>query len=275
MSPERVHTSARLRRGAAGLEFRTPRPPRRFTGKRLRLRRILRMLILLLFIGLLGEAIFALYHSPRFNLIAVEIQGAGPISEKLIRAKAPAPGLNLFALSEEAIAQNIQRGKSYSFLQKVEIKRRPPGILVIRVQERRAVAYLKQPWGRALLDKAGVVFFSPNPLPKALPELQGIELEQDSLGRPLMGEKAKALQEGLAALTKSPKLKLKSLVIDDRGGLTAQLEGGVELRLGEPENLEAKVNRAEIALSGPGKQTAAEYLDISAPEAPVWKPKGP
>jgi len=273
MSPERVHTSARLRRGAAGLEFRSPRPPRRFTGKRLRFRRILRMLILALCIGLLGEVIYTLYHSPRFNITAVKVEGAGLVSELMIREIAPAPGFNLFALQDEEIVRKIQQKKNFSFVQKIEVRRRPPGTLLIKVQERRPVAFLQQPWGRILLDSGGVAFYSPNSLPKNLPELQGLAVEQASLGHPLKGERAKALQEGLAALTKSPKLKLQFLTIDERGELTAQLVGGAELRLGEADNLEEKVRRAEIALSGPGKPEEVEYLDLSAPDAPVWKPK--
>jgi cell division protein FtsQ len=275
MSPERVTTSSRLRRGTAGLEFRTPHAPRRSGRRRLRVRLILQLLILALVIVLLGEVIYALYHSPRFALTAITIEGAGPASESLIREKLPASGGNLFAFPEQRFRRELGRDARFSFLAQVKLTRRLPGTLKIKVEERRPVAYLEQSWGRVYLDSRGRIFQTPDPPPAGLPELRGVVLPEDAPGGGFTGAKAEALQKGLAALTKSPKLKVQLLTVDDRDWLTARLQSGLELRFGAPEQLEEKVQRAEVALSQPGQPRSAEYYDFSAPEAPVWKPKGP
>jgi cell division protein FtsQ len=273
MSPERVSTSSRLRRGTAGLEFRSPHPPRRYGRMRLRARVILQSVILLLVIVLLGEVIYALYHSPRFTLTAIVIEGASPASEKLLRQSLPPPGGNLFAFPEARIRRLLGREQQFSFLSQVRLTRRLPGTLKVRVQERLPVAFLDQSWGLAYVDAQGRIFQTPSPPPPGLPELRGVALPAEAAGKEFSGNKAEGLEKGLAALTKSPKLKVQWLAIDDKLWLTARLRGGEELRLGAAEQLAEKVQRAEIALSRPDRPPA-EYYDFSAPEAPVWKPKG-
>jgi cell division septal protein FtsQ len=222
---------------------------------------------------LVGEAVYTLYHSPRFDLVAVKVIGAGPKGELLIRKKLPVPGISLFAISRTALERALINREELSFVRRVAVKRRLPGTLLVTVQQRRPIAYLDQPWGEALLDAGGVVFTSPDSRPRDLPELQGLEVPEQALGKVLSGDRAKALQEGLAALAKSPKLKIKVLAIDKRGWLTAYLAEGPELRLGEAKNLATKVAQVEVALTQTKAQQAAVYLDFSAPEAPVWKPK--
>ena len=267
--PLRANTSSRLRRGASGLEVNRPgHRPRR--SRRLRFRRLLWLIVCALVIVLMAEAAFALFTSYRFNLKEVRVEGADAGSVPLILQQAPAvPGGNIFSLRTGKIARRI---KALSFVETVKIKRRPPNALLVVVSERKPTAYFRQGEKIILLDRSGLAFTHPQPDLKALTKLQGLEASGNVIGRRIGGTKAAILLKGLSAFAQNPDMKVKALMIDAQGWLTAQLTSGVQLRLGPAEQLEEKLSLAQTALSRLGSLRPAEYLDLSAPEAVVWKP---
>lgn len=261
--------SAGLRRGRAGIEISPRSRGRPGRSRRLRVRRVLWLIAAALMLTLAGEVVYAAYTSYRFTLRRVIVEGASPATRALVLQQAPAPGPNLFALSKKQLARRVQ---SLSFVQSVALDRRPPGTLVIQVKERRPIACLRQGEQNIFLDDAGVAFARPGPLPAGLIEMRGISLSRSAMGRPTSGTAAAALLRGLFALAQNPNLKVKLLTADGNGWLTAQLASGCELRFGPAAQLEKKCQLAEAALAALGPARPAEYLDLSAPEAPVWKP---
>ena len=265
---ERANASSRLRRGASGLEVNRPghRPGR---SRRLRFRRLLWLIVFSLVMVLIAEAAFALFTSYRFNLKEVRVEGAGAGSVPLILQQAPAvPGGNIFSLRTGKIAQRI---KALSFIETVKIMRRPPNALLVIVSERKPAAYFFQGEKIILLDRSGLAFTHPKPDLKALTELRGLE-PSANVGRRVGGANAAILLKGLLAFAQNPSMSVKMLMVDAQGWLTAQLNSGVQLRLGPAEQLEEKLQLAQTALSRLGSLRPAEYLDLSAPEAVVWKP---
>ncbi len=227
--------------------------------------------VFLLTLVLAAEVALALFTSPRFAIQQIRVEGAGPLSVPLITGQAAVRlGSNLFSFPTK---QTARRVKAISSVGSVRIKKLPPRTLLISVTERRPVARLSLPWGSGLLDPAGLFFVRPGPAPEGLPELQGLSLSPQAVGHPLKGAKAVALRKGLAALAQNPYFKVKILAVDARGWLTAHLASGTELRLGEATQLPGKLALAQEALSRVKGTQTAEYVDVCAPEAIVWKPR--
>lgn len=269
-SPSRKQAQARLRRSAAGVELATRKPKQARGPRRVRFARLLWLVILGLTLLLVGEIIFALFTSYRFTLTRVEVQGASAATRPLVLQQAPrTPGPNLFALRTGRLVEKLHR---LSFVSSVALQRKPPGTLLIKVSERLPIAFFNGASGPIFVDHAGLAFTKPGPLPSGLVELQGLDPKQRALGRRLQGRNATSLLKGLSALLNSSKLRVKTLTVDGRGWLTVWLASGTELRLGATDQLERKLQLAELAIAG-GPSKDAEYLDLSAPEAVVWKPR--
>ena len=56
--------------------------------------------------------------------------------------------------------------------------------------------------------------------------------------------------------------------VDDRHGVVAELNGGIELRFGAPGSADQKWQAAATVLADP-KLTSATYIDLSVPSRPV------
>ena len=262
---------SRLRRGTSGLEFSPARRRRPIRSRRLRLRRLLWLIALSLGLILAGEILAAAFTSPRFAIQEVQIKGIDRFSlPLLVQETPPSIGANLFSFPTRRIARRLQ---SLAFIAEVKVKRKPPGTLLIFVKQRRPVGWLRQPWGVVLVDETAVAFVHPGPVPEGVPELRGLALSPRAIGERISGTKAFLLRKGLCALAQNPELKVNLLAVDERGWLTAHLCSGMELRLGPAKELERKLNLARVALSQLGKAAAFEYLDLSTPEAAVWKPR--
>ncbi|NIM07045.1 MAG: FtsQ-type POTRA domain-containing protein [Armatimonadetes bacterium] len=266
----RKSSASRLLRGSSGLEFSPRSRGRPGRSRRLRFRRALLCIVVLLSIVLAAECAVALFTSHRFALREVKVEGVSESALPLVLKHAPSPGPNLFSLPGRQIASKIQ---ALSFVEEVDLKRRPFGTLIIRVKERRPIAYLKQKGQTVFVDGAGIAFLLQETIPGGIPELSGIEISAESIGRPISGTKATALCKGLAALTKNSTIKAKRLVVDERGWLTAHLVSGTELRLGPAQQLEEKLRVVEAVLASSGASRPAEYFDVSVLEAAVWKPR--
>jgi len=261
----------RLRRGTSGLEFSLGRGRRPVRSRRLRLRRLLWLIALSLGVILAGEILFALFTSPRFAIQEVQIKGIDRFSLPLIVQETPPTiGANLFSFPAGRIARRLQ---AFSFVEEVKVKKNPPHTLLLVVRERRAVGWLRQPWGAVFVDETGLAFDHPGPVRKGVPELRGLELMPQIIGEHIRGTKAALLREGLRAFAQNPGLRVKVLAVDERGWLRAYLHSGMELRLGPARQLERKLDLARVVISNLKEAAAIEYLDLSIPEAAVWKPR--
>jgi cell division protein FtsQ len=270
--------SPRLRRGSSGLEVNlSGQRAGQVRRRRLRFRRLLILIALFLILVLIGELTVALFRSPRFAIVKVEFIGVTPATWPLVQTRLPQlEGANLFSLPTRRIARQLC---TLSFAASAEVQRKPPRAVLITLNERKPVAFSRQPWGVAFLDAGGLTFSRPGAIPKGLPEIQGLVIPSRKSAYKINDTGARALQKGLAAFAQSAKLKLKVLSVDENGWLTATLASGVQLQLGSEDQLSRKLHIAAMALATLGPAHPAEYLDVSsprndpnAPEAIIWKP---
>jgi cell division protein FtsQ len=268
----RARVDAQLRRGSSGFEVNMSnrRRPGRSRSPRLRVRRLLILIACCLGLVLSGEILYALFHSYRFALREVRIVGVTPAAQPLIEARVPhAPGPSIFSLRSGRIIEAV---KSLSFVERVSVRRRWPNILLVDVQERRPVAFCRQPWGIIYINKHGLAFSRPGAIPTGLPEIVGLSLSRSYLGKQVKGVRATAICQALASFARNRSMKLRLLEVDARGWMTTMLASGESVRLGSEEQLELKLNNATAVLKRLRKKQKVEYVDVSAPDAIVWKP---
>ena len=180
---------------------------------------------------------------------------------------------NLFSLKTKKVADKVNE---LSFINDSRILKKPPHNLLIQVTERDPIAYSTQSWGIAYLDDNCLVFSRPGKVPKGLPEVIGLTIPSKMNGNPLAGKQASIIQSALTVFASHPDLTLKSLSIDKHGWLEAQLNTAIILRLGSIDELDKKISLAQkviASIQSEQPEKTIEYIDISAIDAPVWKPK--
>lgn len=275
---QKTGNDAQFRRGASGFEVNmsSRRRPRRSPGGRLRTRRLLWLIACCLAIVLSGEIVYAIFNSYRFALKEITISGVAPAAIPLVKQQLPqAPGPSIFVLRTGRIAQRVQ---ALPFVEEVRIRRRPFHTLAVEVRERRAAAFSRQKWGTAYLDNRGLVFTRPGEIPDGLAEVTGISFSRRNILKTITGLHGQALRKAIAGFARRPNMKLRALGIDRNGWMIATLTSGIQLKLGNENQLEMKLLQAAAILEDLTKQKKQiEYIDVAAWDEKmrsgiVWKP---
>lgn len=177
---------------------------------------------------------------------------AGHVSdERIASIAAPYLEASFFDVDLEGLQAELS---NLAWLREVKVARHWPDGVVVRVSEHEPVAR----WGeQALLARDGQVFTpSGDSRPQGLVQLDG----PDTAGL--------KVHEQFQALTKilvGHQVTLASLALDARGSWTAQLDDGLELRLGR-DDIEARLQRfVRYALGEPRaheKLDGAGYIDL-------------
>ncbi|MBI3946184.1 MAG: FtsQ-type POTRA domain-containing protein [Armatimonadetes bacterium] len=247
--------------------------PRRVRRNRRR-RRIPRVLWLLAI--LIVEAAAVGLKDPRFNLARVEVRGTRVLTrEQVVRRAGLAPGVNLF---RAPVKRARARLRGLPAVAEVSLHRLPPDRILIRVRERRPMACVAAQNGLFTVDGEGVAFRPELSPPRAIPLVSGLEGRKLRPGDRIPAEAARVLRECLAAAaTAIPGQQLARVSIDQNGNLCFN-RGAVahEVRIGPPEQLSEKLALlAALEQSLPDIRSDCEYIDLSCPEAPAWKPRPP
>jgi cell division protein FtsQ len=125
-----------------------------------------------------------LAESPRFQLRALEVSGHGTLrGQQVLAASGLGPGDNVFAVDLEQVRRNIQ---TLPWVRSVWLRRRPPDRLVVRLVERRRVAWVDV-GGLYGVDEEGVILPGPREDVDSfakldLPVVSGLDCGPDSLG---------------------------------------------------------------------------------------------
>jgi hypothetical protein len=100
----------------------------------------------------------------------------------------------------------------------------------------------------------------------------GVPLHVGRLGRI---QTTRELKSAMAALIAAQEAELGVDRVVARGpnDLELTLADRTVLRLGRPEQLRFKVSQAKLALTQLRRLHEVEYVDVSCPDAAVWKPR--
>lgn len=145
----------------------------------------------------------------------------------------------------------------------------PRGLAVVVVEARAAALAVPTSGPRVLVSESGRVLGpAPDP-PPALPRVR-VPGAAPAVGSRLSGAPVRAALAFSAVL--EPQIAGRVRALREEGGaLYARLAGGPELRLGLPEDLEAKARALDVVLGqlSAADERAASYIDLSVPTRPA------
>lgn len=212
-----------------------------------------------------------------FTVQKVVISGIARISqEELQQALVEVSGQNLFRLKTRELAESL---KALPYVREAKVWRRFPDALVVHVQEYEPVARVQVAGGACwLVAQEGRV------LEKAAPP-RGLNLplvEASSVDAVTAGEELPApIVQALSVVSllnvdefKNTFSKLTKICVGVDGATTIVLESQVEVRLGQPVDLDRKLKVAARVLEHSlrvGQQL--EYVDVAVPDRVVARPR--
>ena len=215
----------------------------------------------------LGRALLA---SPRFAVRRVEIRAEPGLARELANRVRLRPGTNLALANTRALARELGAAPQVKSLR---VHRRWPDRIVVEAEARQGIAVSRTGESAVFYDAEGWPFTVPGAWGWELPEFvgPGLEAAPPRSEEPRPG--ARQLLSCLCALRDQGGVAPRRLRLDSLGRVTAELEGGPEVRLGQPRQLELKARRLRAVLAALAGKDEAEYIDLSSPYGVVWKPR--
>lgn len=173
--------------------------------------------------------------------------------------------LNLWLQSPHAIAARVE---AIPYVARADVHRVPPATIAIWVTERAPFAILRGNGDEALADKTLRVL-GPVPAGAALPVFDLGKVPLPEPGSPATAGRATALRDDYDTLVGAHVVPV-ALGFDRFGGLVATLSDGIEILLGDDEDLAAKVPLIDPILAQIVHKTRSVVaVDLRAPGTPV------
>lgn len=216
----------------------------------------------------LGLGVWGVVNSPIFGVDRIRVEGAREMSADEVRALAAVePGTNLLRLSLDEVAAAMERSP---WIRQAAADRSLPTTLVLRIAERRAVGWVEDPAGLAVVADDGTVVDRAESAPRNLPGLGAApELLEpgERLGGVVTLRVAASMGEGLLATVAS--------VAQVDGELVLALRDGGDVRYGGADHLmEKNLALAEMLAWAGEREVGVEYIDVRIPSAPALRPVG-
>ncbi|MCA0379677.1 MAG: FtsQ-type POTRA domain-containing protein [Actinobacteria bacterium] len=211
--------------------------------------------------AVVGLALFVVVgvFTPIMAVRDIQIQGAQTVNiEELQHSLSRFEGVPLALVSDQDVHRAVE---PFPLIQRYAIERIPPHTLVVRVQERTAVIAMEREGGFALLDPAGVLLGRVTERPAGVP-----------LGSPELTDTASPAFLSASRVIRDMPGDLREQLVSVRASnaqdVSFVLAGGTEVLWGEANETQRKsvVLRSLLASIG-----APSLIDVSAPEAPVFK----
>lgn len=208
-----------------------------------------------------------------FNITAIEVVNNKNISSgKIIEMSHLQKGNNIFysALlgSKNAILKN-------PYILDVKIHRKLPNTIVINVAEREAMYYNSIDSNYMVIDSNGILLEKRNNIDgMKLIKLDGFDLKKSVIGKQIVSNDDDRIQilNKLSEMTAAKKFLSGISEIDLTDPIAIKMYyGGIELRLGDIDNFENKLNTAANILERDElKQAKKGYIDVSFKGNPVF-----
>ena len=196
--------------------------------------------------------------------------------QEVAEATASAMGVSLLKLSTDDLEEEL-RGLPY--VRSAQVYREFPNTLEVRLVEYEPVARLQgEGEGVWLVSEDGRVLEKAKAtrgvnLPLVVPASGTDYTVGEQVSRAILGAlPVLVLLHEEGAVADLP--KVRHIAVSAAGALVLQLDGGAEVRLGEPGGLEYKLRvAAELVERYLRDEQQIEYVDVSVPERPAVKPK--
>lgn len=216
---------------------------------------------------LLGVAAGAIgLRSPLFEVRRVEVRGNGRLAPAEVRALVEgAVGRNLWLLPMGELARSAS---SHPWIARAELRRDLPSTLVVEVQERLPVAWVRDPAGGAAIAADGIVV-QRRADGEGLVSLGSV----DEVQRP--GARTAAPRGSLRVVASlPPRIRREVAAVALRGeGLILRLRSGARVLYGRAEALGAKRATLTALLDWiEERDVPAGLVDLRAPATPAIRP---
>lgn len=221
-------------------------------------------------------AAYFFIHSAYFSLKDIEVTGNKTLSaDQVIELSGLSMGENIFRVDAQSVALKIEMHPS---VKKTVISRQIPSTLIVKIAERSPVALVVVQDGFVIVDQDTFYIQKVNDIQDLqLPIISGVKV--DSSLRPGTSIGTEGLNTALKLITLLDEDFLKNvaeIVAPSSLSLTLKTIQGVEVRFGEPVQLERKIKLMQSLLFQNGaiiNSDTVEYIDLRYDTAPVIRRK--
>lgn len=233
---------------------------------------------LLLIVAVVAAVGFVVYGTV-FRVRSITVKGSRVIpDEEVIRLAGITEGMNTLSLDQDAIERGIESNRYLSF---VCVEVQLPDQVVIQVRERTPAAVIKYCGILYIADNRGMVLeesFDTDMAHPGMVSVEGLDIRQCEVGKPLILSSTRQMDVYTSVLLElkvmSAMDQIKELDLTDMDNLFLVSTDGYSVRLGESENIHAKLRSMLLTLDklrqdGYGVGT----VDVSTPVSPTYIPE--
>ncbi|MDH7602001.1 MAG: FtsQ-type POTRA domain-containing protein [Armatimonadota bacterium] len=190
--------------------------------------------------------------------------------EKVKQAASTALGRNILLVPSWRICRSIAALPEVSA---VRLHRDFPGRVEIAVTEHRPFAAVVCSCGTYLLRPDGLVFHVGSKLPSGIPIIRTARPVDVRIGRKCTSDDILAAIKAVKTAGKY-ELCVAEISIDRLGDMCLNMCSGLRVKLGQPDGLGEKIAVLRSALTcKPALAYEAQYIDVTCPKFPVYRPK--
>lgn len=224
----------------------------------------------LLLILLVGEGTFAVLKSPWFEIKNVIVYGRKLVAQEFVARRTRIPEKsNIFTFSMRSIADRLRPNP---IIEKVTVSRRFPDALVVRITERKAYSVLSTRGQFYEVDAGGIPFRTVAAPDPKLPLLSCEVPQAVILGKQIKADDFLMATKCLQLARQLKEFPVGKITVDPNNDLCLNVQGGILIRLGQPQQLQDKLEKAQRTIQ---LVPDLEYIDVTCPGAPALKPKQP
>lgn len=206
---------------------------------------------------------FFFINSPYFTVNSILVEGNKYMATEEVLAIALVPEkTNIFRLNIGDIEKKMKLDLR---VESIEIIRQYPSTIVMKVNERKPVAYVASTYGFAEIDKNGIVLAAYKNLRQVkVPIITGIKIGSSYVGDKIEDQDVITVLNLIALLDENTLNQLSEISIHDHQTLVAYTITSTKIRLGNYERLAEKAGlMQEVIQDLKQRNVAAEYVDLN------------
>lgn len=228
--------------------------------------------IFVLVVTVSGSITYAL-TTPSLNVTKVDTKGVRLADINAVeKAESRTIGHNIILVRTAPTLTNVRR---LSEIKTVKMGRRFPNRLWLRVWERKPAAALESNGAYYLVEGDGFVFHRLTAAPAGVAVIHVTGPVSLKPGRMVDSQGIKCSMEVLA-LARRDEIKLAKISVDPQGRICLNMGSDFRVFLGYPDEIARKMSKLRNALAHrPSMVRDGNYIDLSCPTAPAWRPKTP
>lgn len=233
--------------------------------------RLFRLTISVLMI--LGGIFYLIFFSPFFQIKEIKISGTEKISGEELKRSVESqiqkkllffPTKSIFLVNLGDIRNNLSR--SFVELAGIDLKRKLPDVLTIKIEERKPAAIFNHEERLFLIDREGIIFDTASG-DIFLPEIENLTFKENpELGKKIIGKEQLSLILDIKdKLKKNFNLDALRIVAASEERLNFKIIDGFELYFAPKEDVDWQMTELGLILEkqiSPEKRGELEYIDL-------------